>query len=140
MVSVDALDSILSVRNFVGIMALANVLIGWRMWILLPSLMERWNERRRDRATIEADQYERMDSRVQRLEKREEECREELAAEREGRHRDVSALRDELAAEKAERVTLQAIIQGQGEVRQAAAAAAAEVRLDEAKKAGTKKP
>lgn len=44
-----------------------------------PGVMQRWNERVRDRAEIDGDQYRRMDARMQRLEKAEEKCRYDLA-------------------------------------------------------------
>lgn len=43
-----------------------------------PLYLDRRNESRRDRASIEAGQYERMDARVQYLEQREAECQEKL--------------------------------------------------------------
>lgn len=49
---------------------------GFRVW---PSIMERINERKRDRAAIEADQYVRMDGRLKHLEEAESRCRDELA-------------------------------------------------------------
>lgn len=57
--------------------ALLGVLVA--AWRVLPGIMERINERQRDRAMIEADQYQRMDARLQRLEASEERCRQELA-------------------------------------------------------------
>ncbi len=44
-----------------------------------PGIMARWNERRRDRATIENEQYERLAARLSVVEAAEEKCRHELA-------------------------------------------------------------
>lgn len=57
------------------IVALALFVMLARAW---PAIMERVNEARRDRATIAANDYGRMDARLQRLEAAEEECRKEL--------------------------------------------------------------
>lgn len=104
-----------------------------RAW---PLIMERVNEARRDRATIRTGEMERMDARIRRLEDR---CT-ELEDEKDECRRQLEGVRDELAAERAARMKLQAIIDGRGEVNQAAAVAAAEVRLDaEAKAKGRKR-
>ncbi len=65
-------------------------LIGGPLWSLVliyavrsakdwPGIMQRWNERIRDRAAIEADQFTRLDARTKRLEEAEEQCRHDLA-------------------------------------------------------------
>lgn len=66
---------------------LVALIYGIRSFKDWPGIMERWNERRRDAAQIEADHYARLDARSQRLEERcdrlevsEEECRRELSA------------------------------------------------------------
>lgn len=84
---------------------------------ILPNIMARINERRRDTATEKANDWtrlreevERLDARCQRLEESEEKCHRELA-EALGRIAQVEGWQA-----------------GQGDVRQAAALAAAEVR------------
>jgi hypothetical protein len=44
-----------------------------------PGIMGRWNERQRDRAQINSDQYRQLADRCSSLEKAEEQCRHELA-------------------------------------------------------------
>lgn len=56
----------------------AVAMLGVALFAAWPRIMERRNERIRDRATIEGDQYTRMDARLQRLEAREEECQRKL--------------------------------------------------------------
>lgn len=95
---------------------------------VLPNVMARINERRRDTAAEKAndwtrlrDEIDRLDSRCQRLEESEERCHRELA-EALGRIAQIEGWQA-----------------GQGDVRQAAALAAAEVR-EAARKAEGKKP
>jgi hypothetical protein len=57
----------------------AVAMLGVALFAAWPRIMERRNERLRDRATIEGDQYARMDARLKRLEVREEECQAKLA-------------------------------------------------------------
>lgn len=78
MVDAQILTQILSIRNGVWVAAALVALGVIRLWHALPAIMERLNERRRDRAAIEGDQYERMDARLQRLEQSEEECQHKL--------------------------------------------------------------
>lgn len=70
----------------------------------------------------------RLDSRCAALEAREEECRTNLAA-----------VREELATERAERKRLERLMMAEGEIRQAQAAAQAEMRADPAKATETRK-
>lgn len=44
-----------------------------------PGIMARWNERQRDRAAIETEQYKRLAERCGKLEEAEEKCRHDLA-------------------------------------------------------------
>lgn len=97
-----------------------------RAW---PAIMAKVNEARRDRANIRTSELERMDARMQRLEDR---CEALEAAVRECEKREAEWRR--------RAVTAEAALQGQGEVRQAGAVAAAEARIDEAVKAQGKKP
>lgn len=99
-------------------------------------IMARWNERQRDKVAERAGDWTRLREEIKHLsnslqverEARQadnERCQRDLDAEREARRADhethrkeIDELRDGLAAEKAERVKLQAIIAGMGEVRQ----------------------
>jgi hypothetical protein len=110
-VDVNALAQILSIRNGVWAAAALIALGVFRLWHALPAIMERLNERKRDRASIEGAQYDRMDARVQRLEKQEEECRE-----------DLNDARGRIAE-------LEGYMIGQGKARQDAAAIVAVERL-----------
>jgi superfamily II RNA helicase len=129
-VDVNALAQILSIRNGVWAAAALIALGVFRLWHALPAIMERLNERRRDTAAERAADWTRLRDRLETVEAKHEKCERDLMAEREQRHKDVSGLRDEIAVERAERMKLQAILDGQGQVRQAAAAAQAEVRAD----------
>lgn len=85
----------------------------------LPALVSAFNERRRDRASIEGDQYRRMDERLQRVEASEEECRNDLI---------------DAVGRIAE---LEGYMMGQGQSRQEAATiVAAERLIDKAKDEG----
>jgi len=113
--------------------ALMAGVMAFKTW---PYILERWNERLRDRATERAGDWKRLREeiarlcdRCERLEARDEECRTNLLA-----------VREDLAAERGERMKLQAIIDGMGEIRQAAANAAAEVRLDAQAEKDRKRP
>lgn len=68
----------------------ATLLIGAPLWLILltylvrsakdwPGIMARWNERRRDRATIADEQFRLLADRCSSLEKAEEQCRHDLA-------------------------------------------------------------
>lgn len=91
---------------YVGMLAVAVA-----AWRVLPGVMERINERSRDRASIEAAQFERMDARLQRLEASEERCRADLA---QAAHRIAE---------------LEGYMMGQGQARQEAANIVAVERL-----------
>lgn len=76
MVNLSALAQIFTV----GTAAWAVVaMLGVALFAAWPRIMERRNEGKRDRAAIEAGQFDRMDARLQRLERREEECQAKLA-------------------------------------------------------------
>lgn len=68
-------NKVFSAASAAWAIVLLNAVALFKAW---PAIMERLNERKRDRAAIEAGQYERMDARMQRLEKREEECQQRL--------------------------------------------------------------
>lgn len=79
-----------------------------RFW---PDLMARWNERVRTRATIDGELYERLAARVEVLEKKVAAC---------------EADRDHW---KSRAIIAEAIVQGQGEVRQQSSRVVASDRL-----------
>lgn len=133
-VDLSAINDILSIRNGVWSLVALFVVGLWRGWAGLPAVMQQWIARRQAIAAEKDAEWRRLSDEVTRLAARHDECEDKLAAEREERHQQVSELRDELAAERAERTKQQAINDGRGEVRQAAASAAAEVRLDELSK------
>jgi septal ring factor EnvC (AmiA/AmiB activator) len=115
---------------YMGVLLLAVYIVN--RWPALMAERTKWWQTRSDAKAVERDkdwsrlreEISRLEERCARIEAREEECRQNL-----------KEVRDELADERAERKKLQAIIDGWGEVRQAAANAAAEVRADEAEKA-----
>lgn len=57
----------------------AVLIFGMRSFKDWPGIMARWNERQRDRAAIESEQYKRLAERCGRLELAEEKCRDDLA-------------------------------------------------------------
>ena len=145
MAYLSALNDILSVRNGVWSLVALFALALWHGWKGLPAVMQQWIAGRQQRAAEEvakrkaaaeekAADWDRLREEVSRLAERHDECERNLATEREARHLAVSQLRDEVATERAERMKLQAILDGHGEVKQAAAVAAAEARRDEAEK------
>lgn len=115
---------------YMGVLLLAVYIVN--RWPALMAERTKWWQTRSDAKASERDkdwsrlreEIARLEERCARIEAREEECRQNL-----------KEVRDQLADEAAERKKLQAIIDGWGEVRQAAANAAAEVRADEAEKA-----
>jgi chromosome segregation ATPase len=123
-VDVNALAQILSIRNGVWAAAALIALGVFRLWHALPAIMERLNERRRDRASIEGEQYARMDQRTRHLEDRCDEL-----------ERREDECRTELNIAKGRIAELEGYMTGQGKARQDAAGIVALDRLENSKKA-----
>jgi hypothetical protein len=133
MVDLSALDAILSARNGVWATFLLLCVLAWRGWTGLPAVMQQWIERRKAIQAAKDADWIRIRDRLESVETRHDECERNLAAEREQRHRDVSSLRDEIAAERAERMRVERLLFAEGEIKQAQAMAQGEVRADPAK-------
>ena len=139
MADLSVLNDILSTRNTLVAIASIMTVALWRAWTGLPAVMQQWIAHRQAIVAEKDAAWKRLRDEIERYaarqllsEERHDECERNLAAEREARHLAVTELRDELAAEHAERMKFQAILDGHGEVRQAAAAAAAEARHPDA--------
>lgn len=120
MVDLSAINDILSIRNGVWSLVALFVVGMWRGWAGLPAVMQQWIARRQAIAAEKdaewkrlRDEVVRIDGRCDFLQREVDECRE-----REGKWMSRA-------------LTAEAIVQGHGEVRQAAAAASAEARLAE---------
>lgn len=130
MADLSVLNDILSTRNTLVAIASIMAVALWRGWTGLPAVMQQWIAHRQEVSARKDKEWKRLSDEVDKLSRRHDECEEKLAAEREARHADVSQLRDDLNAERAARIEKQAMLDGQGEVRQAAEVAAAMQRLD----------
>lgn len=105
----------------------AGLLAACVAWVRTrPLIIRALSERHRDREVAETadwarlrDEIGRLDQRIKNLEEENERCRKDLA--------DV---RDKLSSERAERLRFERLLQASGEIKQAEAIAAAEVRRD----------
>lgn len=121
-----------------GVWTIAGImgLLLFRIWNSVPALVGRWIEWRKLKAAEKAADWARLRDMLHEERTEAAAFRREQLAENEQCRAALAEVREELAQERAERMKLQAIIDGMGEVRKAAAAAAAEVRLDAVDKAG----
>lgn len=122
MVDVSALASLFSVESGVWAIAVILALLVARIWNSVPALVGRWIEFRKLKAAERGADWRR------------------LREERNHYHDLLRECEQERALLQHRAVTAEAALQGYGDVRQAAAAAAAEVRLDAADKARKDKP
>lgn len=116
---------------------LIAIFAGMRLFKDWPGIMQRYNERKRDVAEEKAKDWDRLRGEIERLDKRLNEeierankQRAEQEAENERCRHDLRVVSLKLDQAIAHSLKLQAIIDGSGMVRQSAANAAAEVRLD----------
>lgn len=133
MVDAQTVSSIFSVKGALWSFNCLAMLALFRMWPHLPNFMAQWNERRRDIQAAKDADWKRIRDEVDRYSGRlnavEDECESLRRAVQDCEEREIEWRRRALEAET--------LLLGQGIVRQAAAHAAAEVRLearDEAQK------
>lgn len=109
MVDGQALEQVFSVEVAVWLMAMFNGVVAWRLWPVIPEIMARLNERKRDRQSVHDRLQDRLEARVVRLEQRCDAVEAELAE----CHRE----RDEW---RSRAVSAEAVMLGEGEAKQKA--------------------
>ena len=115
-----------------GMLLIVSVM-AWRASVQgFPAIILALVERRRATAAEKAADWERLRDEVKRLSAENEQCHEDLAKERECRHRDVSALRDDLNAAKGRIAELEGYMMGAGKANQEAAGIVAIERINRA--------
>src|SRR5688572_23381575 len=120
MVDLNVVNDILSTRNFVGgIFGLLAIAV-WRKWTGLPAVMQLWIARRQAIATEKGKDWIRLREEINRLDER---C--------DHLQREVDECREREGVWMGRAIAAESKLQGEGDVRQAAAVAAAEVRLDD---------
>lgn len=121
MVDERALAELFSVEA--GVFSIATILglMAWRIWNGLPNVMAQWIEWRKAKAAEKSKDWTRLRDEIDRLWA---ECRELRKSVQECEEREGEWMRRAIQAE--------AMAMGQGEARQAAAVAVAEMRVDTA--------
>lgn len=109
MVDVQAAGEVFSVEVALWLMAIFNGVIAWRFWPVIPEIMSRINERRRDRQSAADRLQDRLEARVVKL----EEQRDALEAELLEAHKE----RDEW---RSRAIASEAVMLGEGEAMQKA--------------------